>query len=172
VFDVGGNKWRIVARVDYEARIVFIRWIGDHKAFDRIDVTKVQEAAMFELQFIRDEVTHEAALAEAERLMDIPNRSDADTKRLELLGFLISRYEEDTMLGDLPDPIDAIEAMMETRGMTRRDLEPAFGNRATASLVLNRHRALSKEMIRRLANLLHLPESLLLQPYELVRDAG
>jgi HTH-type transcriptional regulator/antitoxin HigA len=127
---------------------------------------------VFDLQIIRDDATHEAALAEAERLMDIPDRSDADTKRLELLGFLISRYEEETLLDSLPDPIEAIEAMMETRGMTRRDLEPAIGNRATASLVLNRRRALSKEMIRRLADLLHLPESLLLQPYDLVRQAG
>ncbi len=127
---------------------------------------------MFDLQIIRDDATHAAALAETERLMDSPNRSDADTKRLKLLGFLISRYEEETLLGDLPDPIEAIEAMMETRGMTRRDLEPAIGNRATASLVLNRRRALSKEMIRRLAVLLHLPESLLLQPYDLVREVG
>lgn len=127
---------------------------------------------MFDLQIIRDDATHEAALAEAERLMDIPDRSGEDTKRLELLGFLISRYEEETLLGDLPDPIEAIEAMMEMRGLTRRDIEPAIGNRAMASLVLNRHRALSKEMIRRLADLLHLPESLLLQPYELVRNVG
>lgn len=41
-----------------------------------------------------------------------------------------------------------------------------------ASFVLNPHRALRKEMIRRLADLLYLPESLLLRPYELVRDAG
>jgi|tagenome__1003787_1003787.scaffolds.fasta_scaffold20199284_2 antitoxin component HigA of HigAB toxin-antitoxin module len=54
---------------------------------------------MFDLQIIRDDATHEAALAEAERLMDMPNRSEADTKRLELLGFLISRYEEETLLG-------------------------------------------------------------------------
>ena len=127
---------------------------------------------MFGPQIIRDDATHEAALAEAARLMDMPDRSNADTKRLELLGFLISRYEEETLLGDLPDPISAIEAMMETRGLSRRDLEPAIGNRATASLVLNRRRALSKEMIRRLAHLLHLPESLLLQPYDLVKQAG
>ena len=41
VFDVGGNKWRIVARVDYEARMVFIRWVGDHKAYDRINAATV-----------------------------------------------------------------------------------------------------------------------------------
>ena len=127
---------------------------------------------MFDLQIIRDEATHEAALTEAERLMDIPDRSDMDTKKLELLGFLIGRYEEATLLDELPDPIEAIEAMMEMRDMTRRDIEPAIGSRAMTSLVLNRHRALSKEMIRRLADLLHLPEGLLLQPYELVRKAG
>ena len=127
---------------------------------------------MFDLQIIRDTATHDAALAEAERLMDTPNRSPSDTKRLELLGFLIGRYEEEALLGDLPDPIEAIEAMMEMRDMTRRDIEPAIGSRAMTSLVLNRHRALSKEMIRRLADLLHLPESLLLQPYELARKAG
>ena len=41
VFDVGGNKWRIVARVDFEARMVFIRWVGDHKAYDRIDAATI-----------------------------------------------------------------------------------------------------------------------------------
>jgi len=41
VFDIGGNKWRIVARVDYQARMVFIRWVGDHKAYDKIDVATV-----------------------------------------------------------------------------------------------------------------------------------
>jgi antitoxin component HigA of HigAB toxin-antitoxin module len=51
-------------------------------------------------------------------------------------------------------------------------LDAAFGGRAAASLVLNRHRVLSKEMIRCLADALDLPENLLLQPYELVRKTG
>jgi mRNA-degrading endonuclease HigB of HigAB toxin-antitoxin module len=85
VFDVGGNTWRIAARVDYQARMVVIRCVGEHKAGDKIDAATVQGAAMFDLQIIRDDDTHEATLAEAERLMDLPNRSEADTKRLELL---------------------------------------------------------------------------------------
>ena len=43
VFDVGGNKWRIVARVDYTARMVFIRWVCDHKAYYKINAVTVQE---------------------------------------------------------------------------------------------------------------------------------
>jgi mRNA interferase HigB len=41
VFHVGGNKWRIVARVDYQAGMVFIRWVGDHKAYDKFDAVTV-----------------------------------------------------------------------------------------------------------------------------------
>jgi cyclohexadienyl dehydratase len=44
-------------------------------------------------------------------------------------------------LGDLPDPIDANEAMPEMLGIARRDLDAPFGKRAMTSLVLNRHRA-------------------------------
>jgi antitoxin component HigA of HigAB toxin-antitoxin module len=68
---------------------------------------------MFDLQSIRDDATPEAGLAEAQRLMDSSNHSDAATNRLELLGFPISRNWEDSLLGDLLDPIDAIKAMME-----------------------------------------------------------
>jgi mRNA interferase HigB len=42
VFNVKGNAYRLVAAVDFEKRIVWIKWIGTHKDYDRIDVTKVQ----------------------------------------------------------------------------------------------------------------------------------
>jgi mRNA interferase HigB len=42
VFNVKGNAYRLVAAVDYEKGIVWIKWIGDHAAYDRIDVTKVK----------------------------------------------------------------------------------------------------------------------------------
>jgi len=41
VFDIGGNKWRIVARGGYQARMGFIRWVGDHKAYNKIDAATV-----------------------------------------------------------------------------------------------------------------------------------
>jgi len=47
-----------------------------------------------------------------------------------------------------------------------------MGNRATASLVFNRHRTLSKEKVRKLADLLDLPGSLLVRPQDLVRKVG
>ena len=42
VFDIKGNDYRLVVAVDFEKAIVWIKWIGTHKANDKIDVTKVR----------------------------------------------------------------------------------------------------------------------------------
>jgi mRNA interferase HigB len=42
VFNIKGNDYRLVVAVDFEKSIVWIKWIGTHKAYDRIDVTEVQ----------------------------------------------------------------------------------------------------------------------------------
>ena len=42
VFNIKGNDYRLVVAVDFEKAIVWIKWIGPHKAYDKIDVTKVQ----------------------------------------------------------------------------------------------------------------------------------
>ena len=41
VFDIGGNKWRIVAGIDYISGIVFIKFVGTHAQYDRIDADLV-----------------------------------------------------------------------------------------------------------------------------------
>ena len=41
VFNIKGNDYRLVVAVDYDKAIVWIKWIGTHKAYDRIDVTEV-----------------------------------------------------------------------------------------------------------------------------------
>ena len=42
VFNIKGNDYRLVVAVDFEKAIVWIKWIGTHKAYDRIDVTEVE----------------------------------------------------------------------------------------------------------------------------------
>ncbi len=34
IFDVGGNKYRIIAKVAYQIKVVFIRFILTHKEYD------------------------------------------------------------------------------------------------------------------------------------------
>ncbi|MDB5574777.1 MAG: putative rane protein [Tardiphaga sp.] len=42
VFNIKGNDYRLVVAVDFAKAIVWIKWIGPHKACDKIDVTEVQ----------------------------------------------------------------------------------------------------------------------------------
>jgi mRNA interferase HigB len=37
IFNLGGNKYRLVAKINYHYRVVYIRFIGTHAAYDRID---------------------------------------------------------------------------------------------------------------------------------------
>lgn len=41
VFDIKGNAYRIVAAINYENGWVFIKYIGTHAAYDRIDANTI-----------------------------------------------------------------------------------------------------------------------------------
>lgn len=71
-----------------------------------------------------------------------------------------------------PDPIDALLYYLESRGRTRRDLEPYLGSRARVAEVLNRRRPLTIEMIRRLHQGLGLPAEVLIRSYPLELEAA
>ncbi len=39
VFDVGGNKYRIVGLIGWKSKRIFVLFVGTHREYDRIDVT-------------------------------------------------------------------------------------------------------------------------------------
>jgi mRNA interferase HigB len=41
VFNVSGNKYRIVVWINYPYRVVYIRFIGTHAQYDRIDAQTI-----------------------------------------------------------------------------------------------------------------------------------
>ncbi|QJE73350.1 transcriptional regulator [Aerophototrophica crusticola] len=123
-----------------------------------------------DIRIIRTEEDYRAALVATEALMDAePGTPEAE--KLELLATVIEAYEAERYPIDAPDPIDAILFMMEQKGLSRRDLEPAIGGRGRVSEVLARKRALTLPMIRALASLLSLPADILVREYPLNRAA-
>lgn len=37
VFNIGGNKYRLVVKINFPAKVVYIRFIGTHKEYDEIN---------------------------------------------------------------------------------------------------------------------------------------
>ena len=110
---------------------------------------------------IKTEADYQAALQEIEALFEAaPNTPEGD--RLEVLTTLVEAYEEQRYSIPLPDPVEAIRYHMESRGLTRRDLEPQIGSRARVAEILNRKRPLTLRMIQRLHAELAIPAEALL----------
>ena len=41
VFNIKGNTYRLVVAIDYEFQVIFVRFIGTHKQYDKIDVKTI-----------------------------------------------------------------------------------------------------------------------------------
>ena len=41
VFNIGGNKFRLLVDVEYKLNIVFVVWFGTHDEYDKIDVRTI-----------------------------------------------------------------------------------------------------------------------------------
>ncbi|MGH8510926.1 MAG: helix-turn-helix domain-containing protein [Gammaproteobacteria bacterium] len=115
---------------------------------------------------IRTKADYRAALKRIEVLWDAPAKSP-EADELEVLSLLVEAYEKDHIVMPQVDPVSLLLHVMEARQLTRKDLEPYIGSRARVAEVLNRVRALSLEMIRRLSAGLDLPADLLIAGYEL-----
>lgn len=115
-----------------------------------------------EIKPIRSAADYQAALERIEALWGSePGTPEGDL--FEILFTLVEAYEETHYPITAPDPIEAIEYYMETRGLKQKDLIPLIGNSGRVSEVMNRKRGLTLKMIRKLHQELGIPAEVLIQ---------
>ena len=110
---------------------------------------------------IKTEQDYQDALIRIDQLMDA-QESTPEGDLLDVLTTLVEMYEQKHFKIDAPDPIEAINFVMEQSQLKRKDIEPLIGNRARVSEILNRKRTLTLPMIRRLHSHLHIPAEILI----------
>jgi HTH-type transcriptional regulator/antitoxin HigA len=81
---------------------------------------------------------------------------------LDILATLVDNYEQVKFPIEAPDAVEAIKYMMEEKGISRKELEKAIGDKGKVSEVLNNKRELSKRMIRALHDTFGIPYEILM----------
>lgn len=118
---------------------------------------------------IRTDDDHRAALEEIETLWGAAEGTP-DGDRLDVLATLVEAYEGKRWPVEELDPVEAIEAAMAHEGHDRSALAALIGQ-SRATEVLQRRRALTLPMIRKIAAAWHVPESVLVREYPLRETA-
>jgi mRNA interferase HigB len=42
VFNIKGNDYRLIAAINFRRQILFVKWLGTHKEYDKIDAREVK----------------------------------------------------------------------------------------------------------------------------------
>ena len=117
---------------------------------------------------IKSEADYNRVLAVIDGLMGAaPDTPESD--ELRVLVTLVEAYEAERWPIEAPDPISAIEHVMEARGLHQKDFAALIGSQPRASEVLNRHRPLTLPMIRALSIEWNLPADVLVREYDLAK---
>jgi HTH-type transcriptional regulator / antitoxin HigA len=116
-----------------------------------------------EIKPIRTRSDYERALREVERLWGAKHGT-LEADRLDVLATLVEVYEQKHFPIGPPDPIEAIRFRLEQQGLDARALVGVIGGRSRVHEVMNRKRALSLQMIRRLHERFGIPAEVLIRP--------
>lgn len=127
------------------------------------DFKAAPEGRGIEPNGIKNEKDYEDALKRIDSLMDKAAPGSPEEDELDILTYLVDKYEDEHFPVDIPDPVTAIKFRIEQLGLDRKDLEKCLGGKAKVSEILSRKRQLSLNMIRRLNEHLKIPAEILIK---------
>ncbi|MCD4679333.1 MAG: helix-turn-helix domain-containing protein [Bacteroidales bacterium] len=92
---------------------------------------------------------------------------------IELLNLLINKWDNEHNSFDDLNPIELIKALMEENKLKPKDLIDILDlSKGTVSKILNFHKGLSKETIRKLSDYFNISQEAFNRPYKLVNEVN
>ena len=88
-------------------------------------------------------------------------------KQFELISALVELYEKDKFPINAAHPLEIIKLKMQMMNIQQKDLIPLIGTSGVVSDVFNKRRGMSKIMIRRFSELLHIDQDIINIEYDL-----
>jgi HTH-type transcriptional regulator/antitoxin HigA len=159
VFDMKGNDYRMICLVFIQGQKVFIRFLGTHAEYDKLKDAK----SMNMIKPVRTKKDYHAAIKRIDELIaKNPKEGTPAYDELDVLGTLVSAYEDIHFPIEAPGPVEAVKYVMEENGLKQKDLIPYFGSKGLVSEFLSGKRTLSIATIKALHQAFRLPYDLLI----------
>lgn len=112
---------------------------------------------------IRTKADYKSALKRIEELISLEPKKGSDAyDELDVIGTLVSAYEDVHFPIEAPNVVEAVKYVMEEEGLKPKDLVSYFGSKGNVSEFLNHKRSLSIRTIKALHEKLNLPYEVLL----------
>ncbi len=117
---------------------------------------------------IRSEKDYRNAMARIDALLArVDDLNEEEDRILEAISILVADYEKRHFPIEDMTPPEYLRHHMQQFGRRQKDLADVLGSASLASHVINGHRALSLEAIRKISAAWNIPIALLAAPYEL-----
>jgi HTH-type transcriptional regulator/antitoxin HigA len=117
-----------------------------------------------EVEVIKHKKQYEKALQRFEEIF-LAKSNTKHGKEAQLLALVIKDYEDKHFKINAPDPVEVIKYRMEQMNLSKTELGKILGHGTRVSVILNRERKLTVEMIRNLHAKLNIPLASLIQAY-------
>ena len=112
---------------------------------------------------VRTKGDYKAALERIEELIaQNPKKGTDAYDELDIIGTLVSAYEDIHYPIEAPDPVEAVKYMMEEEGLKPKDLVTYFGSKGNVSEFFSHKRKLSLRVIKALHDNFNLPYEVLI----------
>ena len=106
-----------------------------------------------------------------EELLTQDNKNISD--EIDLLNLLIEKWDAEHNSFDDLNPVELIKALMEENNLKSKDLIEILDlSKGTISKILNYHKGLSKDTIRKLSHFFKVSQEAFNRPYKLVNEVN